>query len=313
MKETLYFPKLNLTFNLSKIATSFGPIKIYWYGIIITLGFILGYMYVGIMSKKFALKMEEIIDIIFGSVVGGIIGARIYYVAFNFDMYKENIGDIFKIWEGGIAIYGGIIGAFLVGVMLCKKKKVNMWAVSDLGVGGLILGQSIGRWGNFINIEAFGKNTESVLGMTSISIQRYLYQIAPKLAKEGIKINPIGNVHPCFLYESIWCMLGFLVIMIVTIKRDYWSKHISKCKKKEIYPGELTLLYFIWYGLGRFFIEGLRVDSLMIGSFRISRVLSLILVVICSALMLLGFLIRYKDGKRSKKSLFVEGNLKQYN
>lgn len=315
MKETLYFPKLDLVFNLSRIAFAVGSVKIYWYGIILTLGFILGYIYIAVMSKKFGLKMDDIIDVIVMSIVGGIVGARIYYVAFNFNLYKNNLWDVFKIWEGGIAIYGGIIGAFLVAVFLCKRKNIEILRLSDLVVGGLILGQAIGRWGNFVNIEAFGKNTNSIFGMTSVSIQKYLYQVAPDLSKLGLNIDPTGSVHPCFLYESFWCFLGFLLILILSTKFDYWNisndnkdgktkESTLSIKKRELYRGELTLIYFAWYGLGRFWIEGLRVDSLMLGNIRISRLVSLILALVSILYLVFGMIITYRDKKDLNKSIF---------
>lgn len=305
MKEILYFPKLNLMFNLSRVAFNLGPFKIYWYGILITIGFILGFSYMSIMSKRFKLTIDSIIDIIIYSVIGGILGARTYYVTFHFDFYKDNLLDVFKIWEGGIAIYGGIIGAFLVGIIICKKRKLPVFQITDLAVGGLILAQSIGRWGNFVNIEAFGKNTNLIFGMTSVSIQNYLFKAASRLANEGVIIDPAANVHPCFLYESFWCLLGFILIMTITLNMNYNIKDNDNKEEKNhrlnIYPGMITLIYFIWYGAGRFVIEGLRVDSLMIGSVRVSKLLSLILVVIS---ILLFFICILKN--REKKPMWVE-------
>lgn len=304
MKEILYFPKLNLMFNLSRVAFNLGPFKIYWYGILITIGFILGFSYMSIMSKRFKLTIDSIIDIIIYSVIGGILGARTYYVTFHFDFYKDNLLDVFKIWEGGIAIYGGIIGAFLVGIIICKKRKLPVFQITDLAVGGLILAQSIGRWGNFVNIEAFGKNTNLIFGMTSVSIQNYLFKAASRLANEGVIIDPAANVHPCFLYESFWCLLGFILIMTITLNMNYNIKDNDNKEEKNhrlnIYPGMITLIYFIWYGAGRFVIEGLRVDSLMIGSVRVSKLLSLILVVIS---ILLFFICILKNREKNQCGL----------
>lgn len=322
MKEILYFPKLNLKFNLERIAFSVGPVKIYWYGILITIGFILAMVYTSLLSKKkFGLKMENIIDIIIYSVIGGIIGARVYYVIFNFDIYRYNIWDIFKIWQGGIAIYGGIIGAFLVGIIICKKRKIPVLPMLDLAAGGLILGQAIGRWGNFVNIEAFGKNTNLPWGMTSISIQRYLAENMQKLANQGVDINISGNVHPCFFYESVWCFIGFLVILFITINSNYICSgynseaienksdldNTAKTKKKKIdlYPGNLVLIYFIWYGFGRSIIEGLRVDSLMIENIRVSRLLSVILVLVSIILLITSRLHRNRKSNRSDITISI--------
>lgn len=291
MKEILSFPKLGLAFNLSRVAFSIGSFNIYWYGVIIAVGFILGFFYVSCVSKKFGLETSDIIDVIAYSFFGGIIGARAYYIIFNFDLYKKNILDVFKIWEGGIAIYGGIIGSFLVGIIFLKKRKIKILPVTDAIVGGLILGQAIGRWGNFVNIEAFGSNTDNIFGMTSVSIQSYLLKIAPKLLKQNIVIDPTGNVHPCFFYESVWCLLGFIIIALITFNSDY--NNLKKSKKINLCPGILTLIYFIWYSCARFVIEGLRVDSLMLGNIRISQLLSLVILVACLILLVLIYIKKY--------------------
>ena len=312
MTEVLFFPKLDLVFNLSKIAFSVGPINVYWYGILITIGFVLAVGYLVLMSPKFKINLDDVFDVIVYSVIGAIVGARVYYVVFNFELYKDKLIDVFKIWEGGIAIYGGIIGAFCVAIAMLKKRKVKIWPCLDLAVGGLLLGQAIGRWGNFVNIEAFGSNTDTVFGMTSRSIQNYLFGVAPKLAKEGIIIDPLKNVHPCFLYESIWCLLGFVVLNIIIFKfnyiRDFENSENSEIQnntqinKHNIYPGELTLIYFIWYSTGRFAIEGLRVDSLMLGNFRVSQILSLILVIgSLLAFVFLRLKRRNKDNKQREE------------
>ncbi len=316
MKEILYFPKLDLKFNLERVAFSIGFVKVYWYGILITIGFMLGMVYVSLLSKKkFGLKMDDIIDIIIYSVIGGIIGARFYYVVFNFNFYKHNIWEIFKIWEGGIAIYGGIIGAFLVGIIICKKRKVPVLPMLDLVVGGLILGQAIGRWGNFVNIEAFGKNTNLPWGMTSVSIQRYLAENMQKLTSQGVNIEISGNVHPCFLYESIWCIIGFFLILFITIKSNYIysgyntttvadkndCSNVENVKKKKwnIYPGDLVLVYFIWYGFGRFIIEDLRVDSLMVNNIRVSKFLSAVLILTSIGLLIISRWLKNRSYNKS--------------
>ncbi len=348
MTEVLYFPKLGLTFNLSKIAFSVGPIKVYWYGILITLGFMLAIGYVTLISKKFQIKLDDVFDIIIYSVFGAIVGARAYYVVFNFRLYKDNFLDVFKIWEGGIAIYGAIIGAFLVAIVMLKKRKMDVLPSLDMAVGGLLLGQAVGRWGNFVNMEAFGRNTDMFLGMTSRSIQRYLFEVAPVLAKQGVYVDSAKSVHPCFLYESVWCLLGFIIINFVIFKfnykRDYKNFngkidvddgltnkrenlngnlccHVCECgvnqnnetkgndRKINIYPGELLLIYFIWYGTGRFFIEGLRVDSLMMCGVKISQLLSLVFVAFSILFFVILRLIRsQKIGRKCHKGrkVFVD-------
>lgn len=297
MKEVLRFPKLGLSFKLSRVAFSIGSINIYWYGLLIAIGFILGFSYVTKVAKKFNLKTDDIVDVVVYGLFGGIIGARAYYVIFNFDFYKNNILDIFKIWEGGIAIYGGLIGAFLVGIIVAKKRKIKILSLTDTVVGGIILGQAVGRWGNFVNIEAFGSNTDNIFGMNSISIQNYLFKVAPKLLEQNIVIDPTGNVHPCFFYESTWCLLGFIMIAFITLNSDYNKNTETKSKKICLVPGELTLIYFIWYSFARFIIEGLRVDSLMIGRIRISQLLSIIILIFSSISLVYLYIKKYLNKK----------------
>lgn len=310
MGEILYFPALGWRFILSRVAFTIGPVKIHWYGLLIGIGVLIGLIYVLSCSRRLNMDSEKVLDVLIYSVLGGIVGARIYYVIFSFDLYRDNIWDIFKIWEGGIAIYGGIIGAFITGIVCCKIKKIKILLLSDLAVGGLILAQAIGRWGNFVNIEAYGKNTSLLWGMTSISIQRYLTQRAPILSKQGIFIDPSVPVHPCFLYESIWCLIGFSIIYFLTSQMrknaSYNNREVSDVEEKQrknsyqFFAGEITLFYFIWYGMGRFFIEGLRVDSLMLGRMRVSQVIALLLIEISILLWIyvrlsLWFVKRKKD------------------
>lgn len=309
MSEILRVPKLGLTFNLSSVAFKFGAINVYWYGILITLGFILGMVYVASMAQKFDVDVATVVDIIVHSIFGGILGARVYYVIFNFDVYKHNLLDVFKIWEGGIAIYGGMIGAFLVGVLMCKRQKIKVLPVTDLAVGGLFLGQAIGRWGNFVNIEAFGCNTDSLFGMTSNSIQRYLFKIKPQLNAQGIDVDPTACVHPCFLYESLWCLCGFLIILFLTKKCVYNQEYKINNENKQTFSislGDLTLFYFFWYGIGRFFIEGLRVDSLMIGSFKVSKLISLILVVVSILIFVINKFVKFKEANTEKIAVNID-------
>ena len=309
MSEILRVPRLGLTFNLSNVAFKIGAVNVYWYGILITLGFILGMIYIASMAKKFDVDVTKVVDIIVYSIFGGILGARAYYVIFNFDVYKNNLIDVFKIWEGGIAIYGGMIGAFLVGILMCKRQKIKVLPVTDLVVGGLFLGQTIGRWGNFVNIEAFGCNTNSLFGMTSNSIQKYLFKVKPQLNAQGIDVDPTACVHPCFLYESLWCFCGFLIILFLTKNCAYNQEckvNNENKQKFNIHPGDLTLFYFFWYGMGRFFIERLRVDSLMIGSFKISRLISLILVVVSILIFVVNKFVRFKETNTEKITVNID-------
>ena len=285
MTEILRFPGLNLSFELNRVAFSIGSLKVYWYGIMIATGFLLALLYVFKRSKEFGVDVDKLIDVIFVSTFGAIIGARAYYVAFKWDYYGSHLNEIFSLRNGGIAIYGGIIGAVLVGLLMCKIKKLRVLPTLDLVVAGFFIGQSLGRWGNFFNIEAFGGNTSLPWGMTSDSIVSYLMQNEAELSAIGMEIDPLMPVHPTFFYESLWCFLGFLFIAWYT--------------KRRRYDGELTILYALIYGAERFVVEGLRTDSLMIGSFRVSQLLAGACVVVCIGL-LIYFNSKYKKGLLSE-------------
>ncbi len=288
MSEVLSFPGLGLQFNVHRVAFTIGNIEISWYGLLISLGFLVGLMYVLRRAKGYGLYTDRVIDVIIGGLIGGIIGARAYFVAFKWELYKDNPISVFKTWEGGIAIYGGLIGAVLVGALVARWRQVKLTPMLDLAAGGLIIGQAIGRWGNFTNIEAFGSNTTLPWGMTSPSIQYYLTQNLADLSKYGVSVDPNIPVHPTFLYESLWCLVGFLLIRFFAHKRKY--------------DGEVFLFYATYYSLGRFFIEGLRTDSLMLGNLRVSQLLAILLVLVGIAL-LLYFRSAIKRGTRPSLSI----------
>lgn len=266
MGELLTFPGLGLEFHLNRVAFHIGSFSIAWYGVIMATAFLAGICYIMLRGKRFGLDSDRVIDVILVAVVGAIIGARAYYVIFSWDEYRNDLASIFRIWEGGIAIYGGLIGGVLVGLLMCRLRKVRMLPMLDLTVGGLIIGQAIGRWGNFVNIEAFGANTTLPWGMAGPAVEQYLTRMQEKLAQFGVTVDPTMPVHPTFFYESVWCLLGFIAIAWYTSRRRF--------------DGELVLLYVVWYGAGRAVIEGLRTDSLMLGSIRISQMLSIIGVVV---------------------------------
>lgn len=245
MYGEISFPGLGLTMNPSRIAFSIGSKPIYWYGIIIAAGFLLAVWYAMKRANQFGLTQDNIIDMLICAVPLAIIGARAYYCLFSWDLYKDDPIRILYIWEGGLAIYGGVIGAVIGLVLYTKVKRVKTSAMLDIGGLGLLIGQSIGRWGNFMNREAFGSVTNSVLRM-------------------GLT-DAAGNtvyVHPTFLYESLWNALGFLLL-------HFYSK-------RRKFDGQIFLMYLGWYGLGRMFIEGLRTDSLYVGStnLRVSQLLA---------------------------------------
>lgn len=255
-------------------------VPIYWYGVIIAVGVVLAYFYaMHRATKDFGLVKDRVFDVVFVCLIGGFLFARIYYCVFtelkNPGTY--NFITVFtKIRDGGIAIYGGIIGAVVVGLVMCKLRKVNFFAMVDLASLGFLIGQTLGRWGNFVNQEAYGAvcDPDWIFGMTGTNIA------------QGIPINSL--VHPCFLYESTWCLLGFIFLHIYS-------------KKLRTYDGEIALLYVTWYGFGRMFIEGLRTDSLYAGSIRISQLVAFVSFIAGLALFITFKIIT----KRSGKPLYV--------
>lgn len=276
--QIISFPGLGIgEIALNRVAFTLFGHPIYWYGIIIAAAFILGIAYVLGRAKTFGLDSDHVIDVLIVTVIGSIVGARLYYVIFAWDQYKDDLASIFKIWEGGIAIYGGILAGVVVGWFACRWRKVRFLPMADATVGGVILGQAIGRWGNFINVEAFGGNTTLPWGMAGAPIQNYLAYHQAALQQQGMQIDPMAPVHPTFFYESVWCLLGFLFIAWYTRRRKF--------------DGEVSLIYLAWYGFGRMFIEGLRTDSLMWGNVRVSQWLAVILVL---ASLLLLFYMRSK-------------------
>ena len=241
MEHTIGFPNLGLEFTLSRVACTVLGKDIYWYGIIICAGFILAALYVNSRTKDFGITSDNLTDCLIICVPLGIICARIYYVVFEWGYYAQHPGEIIAIWKGGIAIYGGIIGTLIGLFVYSRVKKLSLASLCDLAAFGLLIGQCIGRWGNFINGEAHGGPTTLPWGMT---------------------IDGQSMVHPTFLYESLWNLAGFVLL-------HFYSK-------KRRFKGEIALLYAAWYGAGRAWIEGLRTDSLYIGSVRVSQLLAII-------------------------------------
>ena len=241
---------------MNRVFLSLGPITIYWYSVTMLIAVLTG-IFVASSEAKRQNKKTYLDNLLFYLILFGIIGARLYYVIFEFDSYKYDLLSIFKVWEGGLAIYGAIITGLLVIIYYAKKHKESIISTTDILVPGLIIGQAIGRWGNFFNQEAHG---------TKVTLS-YLQNLhLPNFIIEGMHIN--GNYyHPTFLYESLWCLLGFVILLLI---RKY-----TKRKK-----GIVTYSYFIWYGIGRLFIEGLRTDSLYIGNIRVSQLVSIILILI---------------------------------
>lgn len=266
------FPGLGLEFQVNRVAFQIGSMPIYWYGILIALGFILAILYVLKRAKGFGVDSDRMLDVIMGGAIGGIIGARLYFVAFKWEDYSKNLALIFDTRSGGMAIYGGVIFGFLAGYLMCKWRKVKFLPGADLVANAFLLGQGIGRWGNFINIEAFGSNTSLPWGMSSPVIVDYLSAHEAELEAIGMNIDPNMPVHPTFLYESLWCLLGFVLIGL-------YAKH-------RRFDGELILFYAVWYGSERMVVEGLRTDSLLIPgtTVRVSQILATLLVVAAAAI-----------------------------
>ena len=257
--SVISFPFLHLTLDPPAYFTLFG-LRIYFYGVLIALGFLLGILYCAKHAPNYGIKSDDFYDFILWLIPLCILGARLYYVLFRLDYYLAWPGEILAIRDGGLAIYGGIIAGCIVAAVVCKKKKIPLLALLDLTVFGLLIGQIIGRWGNFMNREAFGAVTDIFcrMGLT----------------------DPVGRtiyVHPTFLYESLWNLAGFLALRI-------WTR-----RGRRRYDGQGLLLYFFWYGLGRAWIEGLRTDSLMLGStgIRVSQLLSAVLCLVSLTILLL--------------------------
>ena len=268
--------------NVNAVLFRIGSLEIRWYGLLIACGMLLAVLYAMGRAKKFGVDPDKIIDVAFGAVIIGIIGARAYYVIFN---YKEYVGRplwaIFNISEGGLGIYGGIIFGLLSGYFFCKWRKVRVLPMFDLASLGFLIGQGIGRWGNFTNQEAFGSNTTLPWGMYSANTEYYLSHMQASLAEQGITVDPTQPVHPCFLYEFLWCLAGFLLLHFFSKRRKY--------------DGQIFLMYLCWYGVGRFWIEGLRTDSLMIGPLRTSQVVAAVLVLVSAVLLIYLQKIGYRN------------------
>jgi phosphatidylglycerol:prolipoprotein diacylglycerol transferase len=269
MTNLVSFPGLGLEFTIKRDALTIGPLTVYWYGLIVVTGIILGILYAMRRGKAFGLNPDRILDVTRYSVLVGLVGARIYYVAFTWDYYSTHLNEIVRIWEGGIAFYGGVIAGVLCAWLLCRKWKLPFFNLADICLTALLLGQGIGRWGNFVNVEAFGSYYTGVLRMVSPHIDTYFHQnpsLLPGFSAEEVLAMTDIPVHPTFLYESLWLLLGFVVLALYTKHRHFY--------------GEISLLYLAWNGFGRMWIEGLRTDSLMLGSVRISQLIALLLVVV---------------------------------
>ncbi|MBS7298201.1 MAG: prolipoprotein diacylglyceryl transferase [Eubacteriales bacterium] len=257
MKHNIAFPKLGLDFEINRIAFSVFGKPIYWYAIIIVTGFLLAAAFVARSAKKRGINPENIWDIALYGLVFGLVGARIYYVIFDFDTIRDNFWNIFKVWEGGLAIYGAIIAAVITAYVYSKRHKLPVLRIFDLCCQGLFIGQSIGRWGNFVNAEVYGGETSLLWGMS---------------------IDGANPVHPLFLYESLWNALGFIIVLFIRdrIKTD----------------GKVFSFYILWYSFGRLLLEGMRQSEYILylaGNVGISQVVAGIGILVgISGLVFLG-------------------------
>ncbi|OAT81481.1 prolipoprotein diacylglyceryl transferase [Bacillus sp. MKU004] len=249
---------------IDPIAFQLGPLQVHWYGVIIGLGIALG-LYLAISeSKRLGLHPDTFVDLLVWAIPIAILSARAYYVAFEWDYYSQNPGDIIKVWNGGIAIHGALIGSVITALVFAKIKGISFWKLTDIAAPSIILGQAIGRWGNFMNQEAHG-------GEVTRSFLENLH--LPQFIIDQMYINGT-YYHPTFLYESLWNIAGFILLLILR-------------RKANLRRGELFLSYVIWYSIGRFFVEGMRTDSLMLTEFlRIAQVISLVLIVVAAALII---------------------------
>lgn len=256
------FPGLGLEFVINNVAFTIGTYRVYWYGLIITAGLLLALLYAWRSAPRYQVEGSKLFNCVLAGLVTGIIGARLYYVAFAWEEYADDPVSALYIHEGGLAIYGGIIGALAGGLIVAKLQKMKALPVLDITMVCFLIGQGIGRWGNFTNQEAFGTATDLPWRMIS----------------ENTLINGVATeVHPCFLYESLWCLLGFVLL-------HFFGKY------RQRYAGQIFYMYLVWYGLERTFVEGLRTDSLYIGDtgIRVSQVLSAVIAATGVVLLLIN-------------------------
>jgi len=248
-------------------------IEVRWYSVLLLSGMIIAIIMLIKEGKRFNIPKDFLFNLAFWVIIIGILSARLYYCIFNFSLYKDNLVDIFKIWEGGLAIHGGLIGGFITLLIYTKRYNVNTYKVTDMTVVPLLLAQAIGRWGNFFNSEAHGAAT-TYYHLKELHI--------PEFIIDGMKI---GNnyYHPTFFYESLYCLIGFIILLFV---RRY----------RYLKRGQLTCIYLMYYSVGRFFIESLRTDSLMFGAFRVAQIISVMLFIVgLAAFMILGRKGRFED------------------
>lgn len=299
--RALSFPGLGLELELNRVAFSVLGRPVYWYGIIIAAGFLLAVWFCSRRAGRFGIREDDIMDMLFFAVPLSVLGARAYYVLFYLDLYRKadgslDFGAMIRLWDGGLAIYGGIIMAVLTLFCFCRARGISFLAFADLGVFGLLIGQSVGRWGNFVNIEAYGSVTDLPWRMCSPSIAEKLLEqgLVDSQGCQAILDGALG-VHPTFFYESLWNLVGLCLLMIL-------------CHRGRRFDGQNFLSYLIWYGFGRFLIEGLRTDSLYLfgTGLRVSQMVALVTCAV--AVVALSLLWR-----RGAQTLYVEKKIQKEN
>lgn len=265
---TISFPGLGIdAFTVNPVAFTLpilGGLEVRWYGLIITTGIILAFLYAAYRARQEGIVFDDVLDITLFTVIFGVVGARVYYVLTSLEHY-DSLWDMFAIWEGGIAIYGAVIAGALTIWLVCRRKKIPPLKMLDATAPGVMIGQILGRWGNFFNGEAYG---------AEVPQGNLLYPFRMGLLPNIESYSVMHEFHPTFLYESLWNLAGFVLI--------------NALYKKKKFDGQIVLMYLTWYGFGRMLIEGLRTDSLWIGPFRISQVVGLVCFVAGSALLTLG-------------------------
>ena len=243
---------------MSPVMLNIFGLEIRWYSVLILIGVVIAYFLINSECSRFQIKKDFIFNMMFWGIIFGILGARIYYVIFNFGYYSKHLSEIFKIWEGGLAIHGGIIAGLITILIYCHKYKVNTKKILDIVAPAVILAQAIGRWGNFFNSEAFGRvvQYETLVKM----------KIIPQFVIDNMYINGAYRL-PMFYFESLLCIIGFIIMLIY--RRRKFTKN-----------GQVFSLYLMWYGYIRFFIEIFRTDSLMLGSFKVAQIVSVVMILI---------------------------------
>lgn len=301
--DKVYFPNFGSGDNILKEGFSLDRVmfkipgtdfSIYWYGFLIALGILLAMIYGFKRLKTVGCDPDRATDAIIAGLIGAILGARLYYIAFNDEI---KISQFFNFRDGGLAIYGGLIGAIVVGGIVAKLRKLKLTALLDVVAPCFLIGQAIGRWGNFFNQEAFGANTDMPWGMMSSTTMSF---IAEHFDDLGGKVSSYAPVHPCFLYESIWCIIGFILL-------HFYLKHRK-------FDGEVFLMYIGWYGLGRFFIEATRTDSLYLANIKVSQLVAgtCVLTSIILIIVFRGMFRRRGDYKLFCDTELSKAQLSQY-